>query len=198
MKNMGNTRKVGKTMKLKYLIGAAIIICLVVVGVMIFNIQNNKENRTYSVQKNHYQALRNNLFELTPESMGITINDHQQAFGAIMEISYPNGVATLVAFLNGETSLLLSSGSVLTGGPENEKIRRAALEFVKSGQELMPVMEKVESHLLPQKGFIRFYILTEIGAFSCEEEQKKITNSRLAPFFSNGQKVISELRQIKK
>lgn len=205
-------------MKTKYLIG--LILLAVILGCGVFylqfksnffnNVSDSKTNssetntnqasqsQTNQTNDNPYGDLRKVAFDLTPEDIGTKVNDDQQPFEALMELSYPDGIATLVAFNDGNACLYLSSGGSIIGGLDHENIRKASLSFILKTQEFVTYMKKTESYPMPQNGFVRFYLRTRGGTYTFEEDQRKLTSpqSQFKDVFESGRNLINELRKL--
>lgn len=55
-----------------------------------------------------YLGLRSMVMSIPPEEIGIP--DDVEVFGVIMDTTYPNGTATLIALADGTVSLYTSTG----------------------------------------------------------------------------------------
>ncbi len=119
-------------------------------------------------------------------------------FGVIMDVAYPNGVATLVAFADGTVSLYTSTGSGIIGGGAHPQV-------VSASQALLRTVENHRSGFLPDPsdepppvGSVTIRLLTYRGRVAATEEEVVLGEGRspLSPVFHAAHGVITELRQI--
>ncbi len=146
---------------------------------------------------NPYFGLRNQIFEATPEQIGLPATNDEKPYAIVMDIGMGgNTVATLVSVFDGNASMYLSTGGGVIGGYAHQAVRKAAMEFVAIGQNHFSKMKPVDSFPLPKLGNVRFYILTNKGKYSVEERLERIENeiSDWGQLFYGGNKVITELR----
>ena len=94
--------------------------------------------------------------------------------------------------------MYLSTGGGMIGAGRHENISNAAKAFVGKAQTYLAKTTKTETTPLPEKNSVRFYLLTNKGKFSAQENLQKFeTNSSTwLMLFEEGNKVISELRVI--
>lgn len=148
-------------------------------------------------QENPYLGLREQIFKVTPEQTGLANSDEEKVYAVIMDVSLgQDGTITLVSIIDGNASIYLSSGGGVIGGIAHESVRRAARDFVNDGEKYISKMTPIDSFPLPKLNNARFYVLTNKGKYSIEEQTDKIENgkSNWEPFFYSGNKVITELR----
>lgn len=153
--------------------------------------------KVHNVSENHYQDLRNMALRVTPEQLHLSLPaDRTKVFGVIMDWDLGEGIATFVSFETGDASMYLSSGGGMIGGSGHENVVNAAKAFVARAQNYLEKASKVENTPLPDKNCVRFYMLTNKGTFSAQEQLKNFDNRTSAwlPLFEEGNKVITELR----
>jgi hypothetical protein len=188
-------------MKMIYL-----IVGLVIVGGLIYYLttrknsetpDNNATQRTIEPKDNPYLGLREQIFAATPEQIGLTTTTEEKPYAIVMDMGMGgDGTATLVSIVDGNASMYLSTGGGVIGGYAHETVRKAATDFVNMGQSYFSKMNPVDSFPLPKADNVRFYILTNKGKYSIEEEIQRIEddNSDWGQLFYEGNKVITELR----
>lgn len=193
--------KIQKQMKMTYL-----IVGLVIVGGLIYYLMtrknsktsdNNATQRTIESKDNPYMGLRGQIFAATPEQIGLTTTADEKPYAIVMDMGMGgDGTATLVSIVDGNASMYLSTGGGVIGGYAHETVRKAATDFVNMGQSYFSKMNPVDSFPLPKADNVRFYILTNKGKYSIEEEIQRIENDKSAwgQLFYEGNKVITELR----
>lgn len=191
-------------MKLIYL-----LIGLVFVATFIFVLISRKSRQTApptsenievnEPAENPYQDMRNLALTVTPEQLELTIPpDETKVFGVVMDWSLSGAVATFASFETGDASMYLSSGGIMIGGIGHENVVSAAKAFVTKAQLYLDEAEKVDTTPLPDKDCVRFYFLTNKGRFSAQENIRNFENesSKWLPLFEEGNKVITELRNV--
>jgi hypothetical protein len=181
-----------------------VIIGLVIVGGLIYflskrnsqTVDNHSTNSKVDPENNPYKGLRGKIFSATPEQIGLTTTGDEMPYAIVMDMGMGEGTATIVSIVDGNASMYLSSGGGIIGGIGHENVRKAAIDFVNMGQEYFTKMVSVDSFPLPKPDNVRFYILTNKGKYSIEEEIEKIENDKSdwGQLFFEGNKVITELR----
>jgi hypothetical protein len=144
-------------------------------------------------------SLREQAFALPPEQV-LPDGSHGGAriWGLIMETGYPNGVASLVTFIDGSTSMYFSSGGGVIGAGQHDEVRYASKAFIAAANTYMSDFSPVARHPLPDAGRVRFYVRTLDGLKCGEAAERDLGEGRhrLSPLFHAGHRVIAHLRQI--
>ncbi len=144
-----------------------------------------------------YLVLRERILTTRPEDLGVPAEtEGREPWGVLMEMAYPDGMASLVAMGTGDASLYFSSGQGVLGDLHQRRVRQATQAFVKAARHYLSWMLPAEQCPLPGMGQARFYILTPDGVFTAEAGIMELIGRRhsLAPFFYAGQDVITGLR----
>lgn len=173
-----------------------IILGLVIAGGLIYFLVAKKNPPTTDPGNNPYKDLRGQIFSVTPEQIGLTGAGVEKPYAIVMDMGMAEGTATLVSIIDGNASMYLSSGGGIIGGYGHENVRNAAIDFVNKGQDYINKMVSIDSFPLPKADRVRFYILTNKGKYSIEEEIAKIENDKSdwGQLFFAGNNVITELR----
>ena len=146
---------------------------------------------------NPYKDLRQLAFNATAEQTQLVkTTDPNKVYGVIMDWDLGEGIATLVCFETGETSMYYSSGGGIIGGGGHDNVKKSVAEFISLAQSYLDKTIKTDTTLLPEKDCVKFYLLTSKGRFVAQESMTNIENesSKWLPFFEEGNKVISALR----
>lgn len=119
-------------------------------------------------------------------------------WGVLMEIGYPEGMATLLSMSDGSASLYFSGGGGVIGGIGHENVRRAATAFVRLANVHRSSMNTTKTFPLPRAGRTIFYALTDSGVFTAEADENALGEEQhtLSHLFYGGQDVITELRLV--
>lgn len=120
-----------------------------------------------------------------------------RVWGAIMELGYPTGIATLLSFAEGTTSLYLSNGGGVVGAGEHTAVRQAADVFLDVVEAELTELSPIEETPMPRIGRVRFYARTFEGTLGAEatEDQLRQKLHPLSPVFFAGHAVISAIRE---
>ena len=120
-----------------------------------------------------------------------------RVWGAIMELGYPTGIATLLSFAEGTTSLYFSNGGGVVGAGEHTAVRQAADVFLDVVEAELTELSPIEETPTPRIGRVRFYARTFEGTLGAEatEDQLRQKLHPLSPVFFAGHAVISAIRE---
>jgi hypothetical protein len=113
-----------------------------------------------------------------------------------METGYPEAVATLVAVVDGTSSLYFSNGGGLLGAGTHAAVGEASRRWLEAGQEFLPQLSVMTDPPLPTDGLTQFVAVTReglCGAVAPEEELGE-NRHRLSPLFYAAQDVITQIR----
>ena len=110
-----------------------------------------------------------------------------------MDLSLPQGNATIVAFISGDASFYTSAGGGVIGGISHENVRNAARKFVIASFKYLDKMMTTTSYPLPELGKVSFYILTPAGIFTYEAAEPDLRKNALSPLYAAGHRVLAEL-----
>jgi hypothetical protein len=124
--------------------------------------------------------------------------DHPNVWGAVMEMSYPNGTASLIALSDGTTSLYTSTGGGVVGGGAHTDVVTATHGFLSSVEQHLGLLSLEEGTPLPGIGSVRIHALTLSGRLAGEAAEDELGQDRheLSSVFHAGHRVITALRLI--
>ena len=124
------------------------------------------------------------------------------AAGTVRAVVYDwnvgSGVATLVAFEDGTTSVYLSTGGGIIGTGSHESVKRAAAAFRNEAARLRSRFTPAEAFPLPESGESRFYLVTDAATLqsaALSEAELKGDGHPLHKLARLGQDVISAVRE---
>ena len=120
-----------------------------------------------------------------------------RVWGAIMELGYPTGIATLLSFAEGTTSLYFSNGGGVIGAGEHASVRDAAEAFLDIVEVHLAAYGPVEETPTPRIGRVRLYARTFEGTLGAEATEDLLGRDvhPLAPVFRAGHAVITAIRE---
>ena len=124
------------------------------------------------------------------------IEARPQVWGVLMELGYPEAVATLAAFADGSVSLYISTGGGIIGAGEHPPVREAAEKLLSIAQTHVADFEPAAATPLPKTGRTRFHIRTFTATLTAEADEQDLGHGRhkLSPVFHAGHAVITEMR----
>jgi hypothetical protein len=144
--------------------------------------------------------LRSQVLSLSPADIGLTQSEeHPNVWGVLMELGFPEGVATLVSLADGSTSLYLGHGGGTIGAGSHENVKRASCELLRTAERYIRALSPARSFPLPDIGRAVFYVLTFSGPLTAEIGQEEVFESEgheLLPLFVAGNAVLTEIGRL--
>jgi hypothetical protein len=139
-----------------------------------------------------YKNLRARAFAVKAED----VQSKAVVYGVIMEIGYPEAVATLVSLADGTSSLYFSNGGGLMGAGEAPKVAAASKKLVSEAASELEKLALTTETPLPLLNHTRFYVLTTSGIKTADalEEDLGDQHHALSRLFNWAQAVITEIR----
>lgn len=143
-----------------------------------------------------YDGLRGRALALTASELGVD-PDETPILAAIMELGYPEAVASLVAIADGAASLYFSNGGGTIGAGEHESVARVARQFVGVAAQHSQQLQEVAVASLPARGSVRFQLVTDRGLRSAEAPEEALGEGShpLSPLFHHGHALIAAIRE---
>jgi hypothetical protein len=139
------------------------------------------------------QALRVSAhdLEITPSEL------RPRVWGALMELGYATGIATLMSLADGTTSLYFSNGGGVIGAGEQAAVREAAEAFLDSAEAHLDEFQPVEATPTPRIGRVRLYARTFQGTLGIEATDEELSRDLhpLSAVFHAGHAVITAIRE---
>ncbi len=119
-------------------------------------------------------------------------------WGVLMELGYPQAVATLAVFADGTSSLYISTGGGVIGSGEHKPVRAEAEKFLFAAQSFIEHFERAEDTPYPKAGRVRFYVRTFEATLTAEADEQDLGRKihKLGPLFHAGHAVIAQMRLI--
>ena len=144
------------------------------------------------------RQLRELALRLSAAELEVTPTDERpNVWGAIMELGYPTGIATLVSLSEGTTSLYFSNGGGIIGAGEYPAVREAAERFLDIVEAFRAEFHPVRATPTPRIGRVRFYVRTFDETLGAEvmEDELSLESHPLAPVFQAGHGVLTAIRE---
>jgi hypothetical protein len=146
-----------------------------------------------------YQGLRAQILGLDPAEAGLGQGPGRPAvWGALMDMGYPRGTATLVALADGTTSLYTSTGGGIIGGGFHRAVAAATGSFLADLERHLPLLKPDADPALPAAGQVIIRALTYGRRLAAQAPEDDLGHGRhpLSPVFHAAHRVITELRLI--
>jgi hypothetical protein len=139
-----------------------------------------------------FNEQRVTAFTITPNDLKITVPVNKDVvYGVIFDREINGAITTLAAYQNGDASIYYSSG-------QTRKIKgnSPAATFVTHAQQYLDKAAKARTTAAPEKGMIKFYLLTNKGIYVADETVKNLTahTSPWAALFDEGNKVLVTIK----
>jgi len=158
---------------------------------------DSEKSDQYRRKDDAMEGLRNVALAMTPEQLGISLPiGKTTVYGLVMDFGMSGGVATIVCYQTGDASLYISTGGGIIGGGKYESVNNASKRFINLAQKYLDKASKTEITSLPLSGKVIFYLLTNEGIYSGQDEIKNFENnsSLWSEMFYEGNRVLAELR----
>jgi hypothetical protein len=141
-------------------------------------------------------GLRQQALRLGPGDMDLEPLGATGAFGAVIDLGEPGGVATLVALADGTTSLYMSTGGGLIGGGGHVSVATAARKCIVHLARKRDELARTDDEGLPGKGFVRFHLLHEAGRRMAEVREDLLLDGAypLADAYASMHEVVTQIR----
>ena len=148
------------------------------------------------------RKLREKALSVTAQDLNLApIEARPHVWGALMELGYPQTIATLAAFADGSVSLYISTGGGFLDGGEHPPVREEADRFLGIVEQHIADFEPADDEMpLPRTGRVRFYVRTFQSTLTAEVDEALLMSRthKLAPVFQAGHAVITQMRLLSK
>jgi hypothetical protein len=143
-----------------------------------------------------YVDLRQQLLRLTPDQLRDGAFADAPILALLMETGYPEAVATLVAVVDGTSSLYFSNGGGFIGAGTHAAVADASRRWLETGREFLSELSVTSDPPLPPEGMTQFVAVTRDGLRAVVAVEKELGEGRhgLSPLFYAGQDVITQIR----
>lgn len=147
------------------------------------------------------RRLRHYALSATAEELEIAPTETRpRVWGAVMELGYATGIATLMSLADGTTSLYFSNGGGVIGAGEHAPVREAAEAFLDAAEAHLDRFQPVETTPAPPTpriGRVRLYARTFDGTLGVEATDEELSRGLhpLSALFHAGHAVIAAIRE---
>jgi hypothetical protein len=124
--------------------------------------------------------------------------DYPLVRGVLMDWPIEKGTISVVSFATGDASIYTTGTFGILGGTGHENVRRAAQNFVKAAGRHYNEGRLTKDFPYPKAGRVRFYLICYDGVRVIDADLEAASNGgdRCSDLYSEGQKVIDELRLV--
>lgn len=136
------------------------------------------------------------LRALQADAVELGLDADLDVFGVVVDMAYPNGVATLVAFADGTTSLYTSTGFGIIGGGAHPQVVDAGRALLRAAEEHRAAFAPDPSDDVPPEGFVTIRVRTAGGRLAATEAESELAQGTgpLSTVFHATHDVITQLR----
>lgn len=147
-------------------------------------------------QQNHFTEMRNMAFSVTAEQLGLEPIETNTVYGIISEMDTQGTTVTVVTFLNGDTSVYMSSGAIIIGAGQHESVKKVVATYLEKAQNYITKATATENTDVPKRGMTNFNFLTKNSVYKISESLSALESgtSKFANLFAELNKVITEVR----
>lgn len=136
--------------------------------------------------------LRDSVFRLQPQDIGLDDANGPQVWGVVMESGFPRLALSLVALADGSVSIYMSDGGSIIGCGLEPEVRLAAGRMTAIAQQFADVFPVTQETPPPTSGMTHFYLLTRAGLRRAEMPSARLDEdgSELAKLYWAGHRLI--------
>jgi hypothetical protein len=143
------------------------------------------------------EARRAAALRVTAGELGLPDDWGARPFAVVVEMGGPRGVTTILAFANGEASLLQAGGSGIIGRPSHVHVVTQAKRLVSAAVDHAALLQPAATFPPPAFGCVRFSFVTAKGVLTGEEPVHALRGgeSPLSPLMDVADELMSEFLQ---
>src|SRR5438477_510877 len=128
----------------------------------------------YPAQNCTGRRQRQPRMHAAPDDLWFFASEELPLWGAVMDMAFPGGVATLVSLEDGTTSLYTSTGGGVIGGGAHESVVEATHAFLDAVAVYAPQFSPIDTDDLPESGHVRFHALCFDGRRGADVEESDL------------------------
>ncbi len=143
------------------------------------------------------RGMREQALRLTAAELYLQPTEARpHVWGTIMELGYPQAVASLCAFADGTVSLYISTGGGIIGAGEHPPVREQAERLLTMTETHIADLERADETPFPRVGRVRFYVRTFQSTLTAEAGEQELgqNHHKVSPLFHAGHAVITQMR----
>ena len=155
-------------------------------------------NKKKQNKDNHYLGLRQLELDTKPEDIGVTVDNNEQIYAAVVDLPLTNGIATLVCFFDGIVSLYYQNGGGMIGiGQKYEEVKKAGMSFLFSAGQTLQFIKPSQNFNLPTNNIVSVYLKAKENTYKAEINMSNIQSQEKHLQFLNFliQNVLNKIRE---
>lgn len=117
---------------------------------------------------------------------------------AVLELGYPSGTGTVVAFSGGATSFYGSDSRIVIGGEFHDHVVKANRKFIQTANQLFEHFVPRETYPVPATWQAIFYVRTDEGILGQGAAMPDLQEDRhvLSPLYHAGFEILTHMREL--
>ena len=145
-----------------------------------------------------YQGLRDQVFSLNPQTVGLQPDKAKPVWGIMMETGYPEAVVSLLTIADGTVSLYFSNGGGIIGLGQHEAPHKISQELLALVSKSLSDFNSTSDRSLPSRGMTKFYVFTFDGVLASEAQEDDLGNNRhkTSPLFHKAHELITAILSV--
>ena len=145
---------------------------------------------------NSYEDLRKLAFEIGSDDLGMSDLGENEVYAVISEMNVDGAVVTISAFINGETSMYISTGAVFIGTGQHADVKPVVKRFIAVSREFLSESKYIERPEKPELGTIIFNLKTGNGMHRISDSLERLESgeSEFSDMFYALNDVITQIR----
>ncbi|MEO6788544.1 MAG: hypothetical protein ABI318_20680 [Chthoniobacteraceae bacterium] len=146
--------------------------------------------------KKLFDELRQQALNQTSKAPSLSVKSETEPYGFVMDMEIGGGIATVVAFNDGNASIYLSSGGGWIGGSGVDGVKKAAEHLFVVAPKFQPLAKLTKEFPLPKDGETIFHLLTDSGVFTLSAPTNDLGEQRhrWSPLFNAAQDIITQFQ----
>ncbi len=152
-----------------------------------------------SLVSSGYKKQRQKALETSADRIGLTLSpDRTLAYGIVVDQHTGKAVYSLACWANNDARVYLGDGTVLGEGTAHPAVQKKVKQCIESLASYLPRALPARGTPLPSENRVCFYLLTNRGTFSFEENLSRLQEQRSpwAPLYAEVEDIISEIKLI--
>ena len=155
-------------------------------------------NKKAHNKDNPYLGLRQLALDTKPEDIGVTVDNNEQIYAAVVDLPLTNGITTFVCFFDGTVSLYYQNGGGMLGiGEKYEEVKKAGISFLFSAGQTIQFIKPSQNFNLPTNNIISVYLKAKENTYKAEINMSNIQSQEKHIQFLNFliQNVLDKIRK---
>jgi len=133
-----------------------------------------------------YQEIRKKAFMIKPEDIGVSLENNNQVYAAVVDMNVKGNLVTLVCTFDGTVSLYYSNGRCDIGLGKKVNIKKASTSFLISSGQFIDKMQKTMQYSEETRN-MKVYLFAKDGIYLKEilNNESDLKEEKLLSFLVN-------------